>query len=280
MNKEFKEFSTDAIFKLGDISILEQFKSSKQTELYTFIWTQSTPIDIVIDSVPFTIEANSILSLTPIQYIQYVSGGDDVVVYQFNREFYCIKDHDQEVSCVGVLFFGNTNIPIIHLSTQEQQKFKILHQVFLDELETKDNIQAEMLRMLMARFIIKCTRLLKAKEGITETAKNSKIELLRQFNFLVEQHFKTEHSVGFYAGKLFESPKTLSNNFAKLNRSPLQIIHERIVLEAKRLLVYTDKTAKEIAYEVGFEDASHLSRLFKKYTAMSPSDFKNTSKSA
>lgn len=280
MNKEFKEFSTDAIFKLGDISILEQFKSSKQTELYTFIWTQSTPIDIVIDSVPFTIEANSILSLTPIQYIQYVSGGDDVVVYQFNREFYCIKDHDQEVSCVGVLFFGNTNIPIIHLSTQEQQKFKILHQVFLDELETKDNIQAEMLRMLMARFIIKCTRLLKAKEGITETAKNSKIELLRQFNFLVEQHFKTEHSVGFYAGKLFKSPKTLSNNFAKLNRSPLQIIHERIVLEAKRLLVYTDKTAKEIAYEVGFEDASHLSRLFKKYTAMSPSDFKNTSKSA
>ena len=90
----------------------------------------------------------------------------------------------------------------------------------------------------------------------------------------MEQHFKTEHSVAFYAEKLFRSPKTLSNNFAKLNRSPLQIIHNRIVLETQRQLVYTDKTAKEIAYDIGFEDASHLSRLFKKHTALSPSDYK------
>ena len=173
-----------------------------------------------------------------------------------------------------MLFFGNTNIPIIKLDDKEQHKFKILHEVFIDELETKDNIQAEMLRMLMARFIIKSTRLLKAKEGIIDTPKSSKVDLLRSFNFLVEQHFKEEHSVSFYADKLFKSPKTLSNNFAKLNRSPLQIIHQRIVLEAKRLLTYTDKSAKEIAYDVGFEDASHLSRLFKKYTSQSPSEFK------
>ena len=126
----------------------------------------------------------------------------------------------------------------------------------------------------MARFIIISTRLLKAKEGFVETTKNTKIDLLREFNLLVESFFKTEHSVSFYADKLFKSPKTLSNNFAKLNTSPLQIIHERIILEAKRLLIYTDKTAKEIAYEVGFDDASHLSRLFKKHTTLSPSDFK------
>jgi AraC-like DNA-binding protein len=146
--------------------------------------------------------------------------------------------------------------------------------VFLDEFDTKDTIQAEMLRMLMARFIIISTRLLKSKEGFVETAKNTKIDLLRDFNMLVESYFKTEHSVSFYADKLFKSPKTLSNTFSKLNTSPLQIIHERIVLEAKRLLIYTDKTAKEIAYDVGFEDASHLSRLFKKHTTLSPSDFK------
>ncbi|WP_033959756.1 AraC family transcriptional regulator [Psychroserpens jangbogonensis] len=269
----FKEFSTNAIFNVGNETDLKSFQTPKQTELYTFIWAQSEAIEIIIDSIPFIIEPHSILALTPIQYLQYISG-QDAIVYQFNREFYCIKDHDQEVSCVGILFFGNTNIPIIHLDKIEQHKFQILHEVFIDELETKDNIQAEMLRMLMARFIIKSTRLLKAKEGIVETAKSSKVDLLRSFNFLVEQHFKTEHSVSFYAEKLFKSPKTLSNNFAKLNRSPLQIIHERVVLEAKRLLIYSDKSAKEIAYEVGFDDASHLSRLFKKHTSQSPSDFK------
>ena len=273
MTHSFKEFSTSAIFNVGNETDLKSFHTPKQTELYTFIWAQTKAIEIIIDSIPFTIQPHSILALTPIQYLQYISG-QDAIVYQFNREFYCIKDHDQEVSCVGILFFGNTNIPIIPLDKTEQHKFQILHEVFIDELETKDNIQAEMLRMLMARFIIKSTRLLKAKEGIVETAKSSKVDLLRSFNFLVEQHFKTEHSVTFYADKLFKSPKTLSNNFAKLNRSPLQIIHERIVLEAKRLLIYTDKTAKEIAYEVGFDDASHLSRLFKKQTSQSPSDFK------
>lgn len=273
MQKTFTEFSTNAILKIGDEALLESYKTAKQPDLYTFVRTTTSKAEIVVDSIPYTIEANSIFALTTVQYFQY-SSGEDLVVYQFNREFYCIKDHDQEVSCAGLLFFGNVHIPIIELNTKELKKLNILHEVFLDELETEDTIQAEMLRMLMARFIIISTRLLKAKEGFVETTKNTKIDLLREFNLLVESFFKTEHSVSFYADKLFKSPKTLSNNFAKLNTSPLQIIHERIVLEAKRLLIYTDKTAKEIAYEVGFDDASHLSRLFKKHTSLSPSDFK------
>lgn len=273
MQNTFKEFSTSAILKIGDRELLEPYKTPKQLELYTFIRTTNTKAEIVVDSIPYTIAPNSILALTVVQFFQFLSG-EDLVVYQFNREFYCIKDHDQEVSCAGLLFFGNGHIPIIELNEKERRKLDVLQEVFLDELETKDTIQAEMLRMLMARFIIISTRLLKAKEGFVETVSNTKVDLLREFNMLVETHFKTEHSVSFYANKLFKSPKTLSNNFAKLNTSPLQIIHERIILEAKRLLIYTDKTAKEIAYEIGFDDASHLSRLFKKHTTLSPSDFK------
>lgn len=279
MQKTFTEFSTNAILKIGDESLLETYKRPKQPDLYTFIRTNNFKAEIVVDSIPYSIEPNSVLVLTVVQYFQFVSG-KNLVVYQFNRAFYCIKDHDQEVSCMGLLFFGNVHFPIIELDVKEQRKLNILHEVFLDELETKDTIQAEMLRMLMARFIIISTRLLKAKEGFAEIAKNTKIDLLREFNMLVESYFKTEHSVSFYADKLFKSPKTLSNTFAKLNTSPLQIIHERIILEAKRLLIYTDKTTKEIAYQVGFEDASHLSRLFKKHTSLSPSDFKKQLKKA
>ncbi|MFD2724899.1 helix-turn-helix domain-containing protein [Hyunsoonleella rubra] len=273
MQNTFTEFSTNAILKIGDEEFLKSYKTAKQPELYTFIRTTNSKAEIIVDSIPYTIEPNSILALTIVQFFEFISG-ENLVVYQFNREFYCIKDHDQEVSCAGLLFFGNAHIPIIELNERELKKLNILHEVFLDELETEDTIQAEMLRMLMARFIIISTRLLKAKEGFVETTKNTKIDLLREFNMLVESFFKTEHSVSFYADKLFKSPKTLSNTFAKLNTSPLQIIHERIILEAKRLLIYTDKTAKEIAYDIGFDDASHLSRLFKKHTTLSPSDFK------
>lgn len=279
MTHSFSEFSTNALLKVGNESLLVSYKSSKRLDIYVFIRTSKTKAEVLVDSIPISIPPNSILALTAVQYFQFLKG-ENLKVYFFNREFYCIKDHDQEVGCAGLLFFGNVQNPIIQLDDSEQFKFNVLHEVFVDELETKDTIQAEMLRMLMARFIIKSTRLLKAKEELSETTKNSKTELLRAFNVLVEEHFRTEHSVQFYADSLFKSPKTLSNGFAKLNTSPLKIIHERIVLEAKRLLIYTEKTSKEIAYEVGFEDASHLSRLFKKYTSISPSDFKKQHKLA
>lgn len=278
MQKSFTEFSTNALFTINGDKVLQTYKKTKQLGLYTFIWALNTAIKIVVDGVPILLAPNQIISLTPIQYLSYVEG-EGSIVYQFNREFYCIKDHDKEISCVGLLFFGNTTIPIITLNNQEQKSFAMLHEVFLEEIENKDLIQAEMLRMLMSRFIIKMTRLFKLNDPALLTEKSSD-NLLRQFNVLVETHYKEEHSVSFYADKLFKSPKTLSNSFAKLGKSPLQIIHARIILEAKRQLMYTDKNTKEIGYEIGFEDASHLSRMFKKVTGMSPTAFKKSSEIA
>ena len=273
MQEVFKDFSTGGLLKIGNELLLESYRKPRQAGIYIFIRTTIQKASIEVDGVPYTISEHSLLALTPIQFFRYTEGSD-LIVYQFNREFYCIKDHDQEVSCAGLLFFGNAHIPVIDLGEKDQRKFDTLHEVFVDELETEDTIQAEMLRMLMARFMIMSTRLLKAKEGFSEAANDVKVDLLRGFNLLVEEYYKSEHSVSFYADKLYKSPKTLSNTFSKFNTTPLQIIHERIILEAKRLLIYTDKTAKEIAYEIGFDDASHLSRLFKNQTQQSPSDFK------
>lgn len=271
MIKEFKEFSTGALLKVANEELLQLYKKSEPIGLYTFIWSRNSNINIEIDGIAATIEKNKIVVLTPEQYFKFTNGSN-IIVYQFNREFYCIKDHDKEVSCMGVLFHGNSTISVVDLDIKEQNKLNQLHKVFLDELDTVDTIQAEMLRMLMARFIITTTRLIKQQNNYNKLGEQ--IDLLRNFNILVEIHFRKEHTVGFYAEKLFKSPKTLSNNFSKFEKSPLQVIHDRIILEAKRLLIYTDKSAKEIAYEIGFEDASHLSRMFKKHTAISPSDFK------
>jgi AraC-like DNA-binding protein len=203
-----------------------------------------------------------------------------VIAWQFNREFYCIVDHDKEVSCVGFLFYGAPESLFIRLQPDDGRKISLLFQVFVDEFKTVDPIQVEMLRMLLKRLIIIVTRL--AKEQFLDPAAlpEAHFDVVRQFNLLVENHYRHKHRVTDYAELLNRSPKTLSNWFALYNRkSPLQVIHDRIILEAKRLLLYTDKNSKEIAYELGFEEAAHFGRFFKKNTGLPPGAFKNSGRS-
>jgi len=132
-----------------------------------------------------------------------------------------------------------------------------------------------MLVMLLKRLIIKTTRLAK-EQLLPSVLKESQIDLVRKFNVLVDRNFKSKKTVGEYADLLFKSPKTLSNLFAKYNqKTPLQFIHERTVLEAKRLLMHTDKTFREIAFDLGFEDVGTFHKLFKKTTQKTPQHFKS-----
>lgn len=107
------------------------------------------------------------------------------------------------------------------------------------------------------------------------------MDLVRQYNVLVERHFRTHHDVARYAAMLNKSPKTLSNFFAQYkSKSPLEVIHDRINLEARRLLIYTEKSVKEISYELGFEEHTHFSQFFRKHNQCSPSDFRTQYKAS
>jgi len=73
--------------------------------------------------------------------------------------------------------------------------------------------------------------------------------------------------------------KTLTNLFALYKLpAPLQVIHERIASEAKRLLLYSNKNATEIAHILGFEDLASFSRFFKRTVGSSISEFKKTTR--
>ena len=96
---------------------------------------------------------------------------------------------------------------------------------------------------------------------------------------LVDQHFRTLKRVQEYAAMLHRSPKTLANLFAACGRpSPLEIIHDRINAEARRLLLYTSKPAKEIAYLLGYEDTAAFSRFFTKMNGESITAFRQREK--
>ncbi|GAB4044733.1 helix-turn-helix domain-containing protein [Spirosoma litoris] len=250
-----------------------QVQTGRQQRLLTVAWNTGTDQTVTIDGLEYVFPTQTVLPLVVNQTFRF-ERADTVVAWQFDREFYCIIDHDKEVSCSGLLFYGRPDPLFLRLSAEDQVKLMALLVVFKDEFATRDTIQGEMLRMLLKRLIITLTRLTKA-QYVEQTMPTSGLELTRQYRMLVEQNYRQQHQVSFYADKLAKSPKTLTNVFALHEReSPLQIIHERIALEARRLLSFTDKSAKEISYELGFEDVSNFSRFFKKQVGVPPFEFK------
>lgn len=247
--------------------IKEQLESS-----LTILWFQENDNKFFIDGKEYVFKQNQIVFLTEFHKIKTENIGE-IRFLRFNRPFYCVLDHDVEVGCKGLLFFGASELPIINLEQEELEKFEILWKMFIIEMKSNDSLQIEMLQMMLKRYLILCARIYKYQENFPSEKKHA--DLVREFNFLVEQHFKTKHSVKEYAELMFKSPKTLSNVFSKLGfKSPLQYIQNRLLLESKRLLHYSNLSIKEIAFEIGFEDIQTFSRFFKKKHGISPSEFK------
>ncbi len=143
------------------------------------------------------------------------------------------------------------------------------------EYKEDDSLKEEMLRLHLKRFIIACTRMARNKYAI-EPGNESAFYLFRKFVILVDENFKEMKKVGDYAQLLNRSPKTLANLFSLYKLpAPLKIIQERIEAEAKRLLLYSNMNAKEIAHILGFEEISSFSRFFKRISGKTITEFRN-----
>lgn len=261
--------------ELLELSILDTesslFSTSEDTSL-SVLWFQEDGNELTIDGEHREFCKNQILFLTEFHRVTIIKK-KTINFLRFNKSFYCVIDNDTEVSCKGVLFYGSTGLPVIQIPDEEIEHFQTLWKMFSLEMQAADYLQIEMLQMMLRRYLILCTRLYKKQASFP--AENQESDIIREFNYLVEQHFKTKHTVAEYAELLYKSPKTLSNLFAKMgSKSPLQYIQERKIIEARRMLLYTNDPVKEVAYELGFNDIQAFSRFFKKHEGISPTEFK------
>jgi AraC-like DNA-binding protein len=262
-------------FNLTDVSESKYKSAHKRDDLYKIVWAMNDDLKLGLDGYRIFLQKNHLLFATPLNQLDLDIENQDVVVYTFNREFYCIRDHDVEVSCNGFLFLGTSTPIVVALSEKEQKSFRLLYEFFVEEFETSDHIQGEMLLVLLKRLLIKSVRIAR-KVLPVEDMPQPKLDTLRKFNLLVEMHFRKKHKVSEYADLLHMTPKSLSNLFSRYyNKSPLRVITERIILESKRLLDFSDKNINEIAGALGFDEVSHFSKFFKTQVGLSPTEYKD-----
>ncbi|MGG7439535.1 helix-turn-helix domain-containing protein [Chryseobacterium arthrosphaerae] len=254
---------------------LEDFNSNQfKTDIKVFFIPSG--YDLTVDFNHYHVRRPSLFFLTG-QHLHIKNGKEESILLHYNRDFYCIQIHDKEVACDGLLFHNVYEIPFVELDDSEVLLMKSLFQNIQDELEWNDSSAEEMIRTYVKQIIIRATRKWKKENLDNDIIKipGSELDIFRDFSRHLEIHFREKHNVADYAALLHLAPKTLTHKFKNLNLdSPNQFIINRILLEAKRLLFYTDKPVKEIAYDLGYEDPAYFNRLFTGKTGSTPANFK------
>lgn len=245
----------------------------EQLEQYSIFWIKKGKGEYHIDFEHYPFEDNTLFFLSPGQVFAIDSEKiQEAYKISFNQDFYCIQTHDKEVSCNGVLFNNLYETPFVSPTTLEALKLDTILNGLIEEFQLNETAQYDMLQAYLKQFIVSAVRIKKDRSPLKDDTTST---LFKEFSVLVEMNYTKLHAVTDYANRLGVSPKTLTKHFQKLGEvSPSQFIKNRIVLEAKRQLLYTDNSVKNIAYHLGFNDAAYFSRFFSKSTGNSPNSFK------
>lgn len=142
------------------------------------------------------------------------------------------------------------------------------------ELARDDGGVPEIVEGYLGILLIKCAHWARAARGVT-SSRSEKNDPVKRFSELVERGFITERSVTRYAAELAVSPGHLNELVKKrLGCSASEVIQERLLLEAKRLLLHADLSVKEISHALSMDDPAYFNRMFKKATGHTPLEYR------
>ncbi|NIJ44236.1 AraC-like DNA-binding protein [Wenyingzhuangia heitensis] len=268
-------YSYKDIFSLSTVSFETAcvFNQPEQVDTYSIYWIKKGSGFYNIDFKRYEFKDNVLFFLSPGQVFNVVSESiKEAYKISFVKDFYCIQTHDKAVACNGVLFNNVYDTPYVKPCEKDTQKLSFILESLEEEFQKNEVAQYDMLQAYLKQFIILSVRILKE---LTPFKTDIETKLFKDFSLLVEQNFKKMHTVSEYAERLALSPKSLTKNFKRVGaESPSDFIKNRIVLEAKRQLIYTDVPVKEIAYNLGYNDAAYFTRFFTKAENKSPLQFR------
>ncbi len=167
-------------------------------------------------------------------------------------------------------YFKSEALPILNLSKID---FESILNLTNRLRESIDAAHYEMSKYLLFALLIQVRDIYNKYVGHLTSQKEPK-ELI-EFNRLLKEQCKVWNSIEDYLNQIGITASRLNHLCKKqYGKTALQVLHDRKLLEAKRMLAYTEKQVKEIAYECGFEDVAYFNRFFKKHTDCTPLVFR------
>lgn len=211
--------------------------------------------------------------IPPYRVHQLNKAGKKGVLLSFKRDF---LDEDVKEFLLDVFKIFNIQgeFSCLRLDLETAEQLAKVYEIMEEEYE-RENSSTTILKALLKVFLLQLVRI--KEQDFTVQDINQK--RVYEFMVLLEMNYQQVRNTDFYAGKLGISSKRLNQILKeKLDKTGMQLIHDRIVLEAKRQIIHSESTIKEIAYDLGFKDRPYFSRFFKQHTGQSPEQFQNEAK--
>ncbi|MCI0554783.1 MAG: AraC family transcriptional regulator [Anaerolineae bacterium] len=164
--------------------------------------------------------------------------------------------------------------PALHLTNKQVQPFTALCEQMQAEYSSDSFGRLVVLQSLLQNFLVLIQRAYTAAPTRVELRAGE--QLTQDFIRLIDQHFVEKHSVRDYATLLGVTAGHLTDATRETLGVPAsQLIHQRLIVEAKRLFVHSNQTVTEISYQLKFADPSYFARFFKRESGFSPIQFKD-----
>jgi AraC-like DNA-binding protein len=289
--KEIPVYGFDSLVpshKWGSFSI-ERFEDSfnnakgdvyapHRHNLYEVFWINEGCGTCAVDFRLYDIHAPMLVFVAPGQVHSWTLNGPfSGYVLMFTNEFFVGRPDDIASYPIDLPFAQTPNTgPALSVLSERAADFTSLFQQLENEFKASLSDHDVALHAYLRLLLVAAKRLSEKVPG-SNHREDSAAVLTTKFLQLVERSFLGIASVADYAELLNVTPNHLIETTKRTIGKPAgRIIRERLLLEAKRLLCYSDMSASEIAYHLSFEDPSYFSRFFKKYTGICPMEYRKT----
>lgn len=247
---------------------------------YTIIWPLTATGKHVIDFNEYPILPHHLFFVSPGQVHQIITDPHPTgYVILFTAEFLERSSIRPDFIANLKLFRKSDETPPLQLTPQMIKTLMPFADQMLAAYHSKNDLYMETIGAYLKLFLIECNSSCAVSPEINPQSIEVGKTIVKNFKEVVEKHFPEWHQVKDYADELNVTPNYLNEAIrSSMDVSAKDYIQNRIVLEAKRMAVFTGKSAKEIGFGLGFNDPSHFSKFFKKNTGHSLSFFRENVK--
>ena len=182
----------------------------------------------------------------------------------------------QNVKNVSSLLIFSTNNPVVQLKPQEVQVYTNYYQAIREKIDnTEHHYRTDLVKALLLAMFYDMSNVIWRVEHQTTSTQTRADAIFAQFIRLLEQNFRQERRVSWYASQLNITAKYLSDIIKRVSRrTPNDWIDSYVILELRVLLKNSTKSIKEITEELHFPNQSFLGKYFKEHVGISPSAYR------